>query len=151
MKTLANSKDFASIRSRVAALAPQDQALWGSMTVNQALCHLHDSFHVALGRRPAAPLRPPSIPLPMLIWLALKAPIPWPKGVETAPEVKQGIGGTPPGEFPADLDRLLASLDAFAASPGPWPAHPIFGPLTGPQWMRWGFLHTDHHLRQFGR
>jgi hypothetical protein len=32
-------------------------------------------------------------------------------------------------------------------SPGP---HPMFGDLTSWQWMRWGYLHTDHHLRQFG-
>ena len=28
--------------------------------------------------------------------------------------------------------------------------HPIFGPLTTSQWMRWGYLHVYHHLRQFG-
>jgi hypothetical protein len=31
------------------------------------------------------------------------------------------------------------------------PAHPIFGRMTEAEWMRWGYLHTDHHLRQFGR
>ena len=30
-----------------------------------------------------------------------------------------------------------------------WPAHPIFGPMTLRAWMRWGYLHVDHHLRQF--
>jgi Protein of unknown function (DUF1569) len=29
--------------------------------------------------------------------------------------------------------------------------HPIFGPMTAKDWMRWGYLHADHHLRQFGR
>ena len=24
-----------------------------------------------------------------------------------------------------------------------------FGPLTDAEWMRWGYLHMDHHLRQF--
>jgi hypothetical protein len=28
--------------------------------------------------------------------------------------------------------------------------HPIFGELTEREWMRWGYLHTDHHFRQFG-
>jgi Protein of unknown function (DUF1569) len=30
------------------------------------------------------------------------------------------------------------------------PAHPIFGRMTEEEWMRWGYLHVDHHLRQFG-
>jgi hypothetical protein len=28
--------------------------------------------------------------------------------------------------------------------------HPIFGELTDSERMRWGYLHMDHHLRQFG-
>jgi hypothetical protein len=28
--------------------------------------------------------------------------------------------------------------------------HPIFGPMSAAAWMRWGYLHADHHLRQFG-
>ena len=31
------------------------------------------------------------------------------------------------------------------------PSHPMFGPMTPEDWMRWGYLHADHHLRQFGR
>jgi hypothetical protein len=27
---------------------------------------------------------------------------------------------------------------------------PLFGELTPYQWLRWGYLHADHHLRQFG-
>ncbi len=29
--------------------------------------------------------------------------------------------------------------------------HPYFGNLTKWEWMRWAYLHADHHLRQFGR
>jgi hypothetical protein len=31
-----------------------------------------------------------------------------------------------------------------------WPTHPIFGRMSEAAWMRWAYLHTDHHLRQFG-
>ena len=27
---------------------------------------------------------------------------------------------------------------------------PIFGRMSGSDWLRWAHLHTDHHLRQFG-
>ena len=26
----------------------------------------------------------------------------------------------------------------------------IFGAMTTERWKRWGYLHMDHHLRQFG-
>ena len=28
--------------------------------------------------------------------------------------------------------------------------HPIFGRMSERTWLRWAYLHTDHHLRQFG-
>jgi hypothetical protein len=28
--------------------------------------------------------------------------------------------------------------------------HPIFGAMSERAWLRWGYLHMDHHLRQFG-
>jgi hypothetical protein len=28
--------------------------------------------------------------------------------------------------------------------------HPIFGRMSEAAWLRWGWLHADHHLRQFG-
>jgi hypothetical protein len=31
-----------------------------------------------------------------------------------------------------------------------WPVHPIFGRMSHREWLRWAYLHADHHLRQFG-
>ena len=60
--------------------------------------------------------------------------------------------GTPAGEFSADCRELLQLLDRFTRQPHDfaWQPHPIFGPMTDAEWMRWGYLHMDHHLRQFG-
>ena len=151
MRTLASPADLATIRDRLATLTPNDAARWGRMTVNQMLCHLRDSFEVPLGERTASPVKLPSIPLGILKWLALRAPKEWAKGFPTAPEVDQRIAGTPPVEFAADRAALLSKLNFFAASSGPWAVHPSFGELTTEEWMRWGYLHADHHLRQFGR
>jgi Protein of unknown function (DUF1569) len=74
------------------------------------------------------------------------------EGVPTRPEIEQGVGGTPPGEFEKDQAKLLGLVDRFCrGSPGAPVEHPFFGPMTSAEWMRWGYLHTDHHLRQFGR
>jgi hypothetical protein len=75
----------------------------------------------------------------------------WPKGVPTPPEMDQRVAGTPPVEFNADRAALQEKLARFARSRGPWAPHPIFAALTTNEWMRWGYLHADHHLRQFGR
>jgi hypothetical protein len=151
VRTLASPTDLAAIRDRIATLTPEDAARWGTMTVNQMLCHLRDSYEVPLGERAASPVKLPSIPLGLLKWLALRAPMEWSKGFPTAPEVNQRVAGTPPVEFAADRAALLSKLSSFAASLGPWASHPSFGQLTTEEWLRWGYLHADHHLRQFGR
>lgn len=123
------------------------------MTVAQMVCHLADAFAGPLGDRPMSPCeigRPP-IPLGLYKSLALYFPRKWPQGVPTIPNMDQQIGGTPPSTFDADRTLLLSRLAAFTCFTGPWLAHPIFGPMNQIEWMRWGYLHTDHHLRQFGR
>ena len=122
------------------------------MSVHQMLCHLTDAFALPLSGHPAAPVTISRIPTPVLKWFALSFPMKWPPGVPTLPELDQRRGGgTPPGDFATDRIALLANLDQFAHADGPLPPHPIFGTLTRAEWMRWGYLHTDHHLRQFGR
>lgn len=150
-KTLACAEDLAVIRQRIARLTPDAERQWGSMSVNEMVCHLRDSYEIGLGQRSASePATRPPIPLALYKRLALYAPVKWPTGVSTVPEVDARVGGTPPAEFAADLDRLLQKLDEFVQCPGPFPPHPFFGPMSGADWMRWGFLHADHHLRQFG-
>jgi hypothetical protein len=31
-----------------------------------------------------------------------------------------------------------------------WHTHPLLGTMSNAAWLRWGYLHVDHHLRQFG-
>ena len=67
------------------------------------------------------------------------------------PELDQVVGGTCPGDFARDLADLIAMVEALTADDGPaCPAHPVFGTMSRRQWLRWGYLHLDHHLRQFG-
>jgi hypothetical protein len=48
-----------------------------------------------------------------------------------------------------ELETLLARFTA-AERDFRWQRHPIFGVMTEQEWLRWGYLHMDHHLRQFG-
>jgi hypothetical protein len=70
--------------------------------------------------------------------------------VPTRPEMAQDAGGTAPAEFLTDRGRLIDAMKRFAAARSfAGVPHPIFGPMTTAQWQRWGWLHADHHFRQF--
>jgi hypothetical protein len=148
-KTLASVADSEEIAQRVAKLTPESPRLWGTMSVGGMLCHLDDSYQVALSRRITAHLRVP-VPRRMIKYLALRTPLPWAKNMKTTPEVQQGAGGTCPGSFAGDQARLLDTLMRFSACPTLAQAqHPFFGAMSKEDWLRWGYLHADHHLRQF--
>ena len=153
VKTLASVAHLEAIRWRIARVQPTDAGRWGEMNVGQMVCHVTDAFGCPLGTRSVTPPGKRSrIPVPVYRWLALNMPMKWPRGVPTMPEMDQRRGGgTPPEEFAADKEKLLQALERFRTATGPWAAHPLFGAMTTKEWMRWGYLHTDHHLRQFGR
>lgn len=151
MKTLARLRDRAEVLDRLTHVHPGSARQWGRMSAPEMVCHLTDAFRMALGEKPVSDASSLS-QRTAVKWIALYLPVRWPTGVlATRPEIEQGSGGTCPGDFGRDVADLLAAMDRFiAASVVHWPPHPIFGPLSRRAWMRWGYLHVDHHLRQFG-
>ena len=151
MRTLESKSDCESILARVSALTSSDARLWGKMSAHQMVCHLCDSYKIALGEKSVS-MATGFLQRTVIKFLALRAPMKWPHGTPTRPEVEQGAGGTAPVEFERDRGELLSLIDRFCNSAiDPKTRHPIFGPMTRQEWMRWGYLHADHHLRQFGR
>jgi hypothetical protein len=151
MKTLARADDTAEILRRLSALGPDSPRQWGLMSVSQAVCHLIDANRMALGEKTVSDAN--SLASRTLIKaIALYLPVTWPRGIPTRPEIDAEHGGTRPSEFAADVLTLAALVDALAARRGraDWPTHPIFGRMSERAWLRWGYLHMDHHLRQFG-
>ena len=136
---------------RLQRLRPEARALWGKMNAHQMICHLNDSFSLAMCEKVASE----DITIlnrTLIRWIALHTPMPWPKGVPTRPEMDQLAGGTRPTEFARDAAALAAAIQRFARQPRTFQfaRHPIFGDLTEWEWMRWGYLHPNHHFRQFG-
>ena len=151
MRTLARPRDRAEILRRLKQLRPDSVGRWGRMSAHQMVCHLNDSCGMATGERPvsrAGRFHERTI----LKWLALYVPVRWPPGFPTVPEIDQHAGGTRPGEFAADVSRQEMLLTLIATRPETVDrhAHPLFGRLSHAAWLRWAYLHTDHHLRQFG-
>jgi hypothetical protein len=151
MKSLADSSVRQSVVDRIARIRPESRPLWGRMSAHQMLCHVADTFRSVLGEKECSPATG-VLQRTLIKWGALYLPIPWPKNVPTRPEVEQGAGGTPPTDFERDRADLLLLLQRFCAPAGGvrMSPHPAFGEMGVSDWQRWGYLHTDHHLRQFG-
>ena len=151
MKTLARPDDKAEILRRLRALRADNRRRWGRMSAHQMVCHLADSFRMVLGEKPASDASN-MFHRTLTKWIALYLPLPWMHGVRTRPELDPECGGTRPADFAADLAQLEALLERVTGESGTReaPPHPLFGPLTETEWLRWGYLHMDHHFRQFG-
>jgi hypothetical protein len=152
MKRLDNTSDKAMVMDRLRQITPASQRQWGKMTPHQMICHLNDSFKSVIGERELNGDKSNLLTRSVVRWLALYAPLKWPHGVPTMPENDQEQGGTPPEDFQRDLDALVLMIDRVtrAKRDFQWRRHPLFAEMSERDWMRWAYLHVDHHLRLFG-
>jgi len=151
MKTLARAQDREELLRRLRTVRADSPRRWGLMTAHQMVCHLGDACRMGCGDvrvSDASGFAQRTV----IKWIALYLPLKWPPGIPTRPEIDRQIIGVTSGDFAADLAATVSLVEAFAARAGSrdWPVHPIFGRLSESAWMRWGYLHVDHHLRQFG-
>ena len=153
MKTLARESDAAEILRRLRAVRPDSVGRWGRMSAHQMVCHLSDGYRLLTGEL-TSPLAATPLPRQVMKWVALYVPARWPKDIPTTPELDQAAGGgTRPIDFArdvAELEQLLATVVAERSARLTGIVHPIFGSMSEPAWLRWAYLHADHHLRQFG-
>jgi hypothetical protein len=151
MKSLARAEDKAEVLRRLRTVRADSARRWGRMSAHQMVCHLSDAFLCATGDKAASDASNP-FTRTLLKWWALSVPLRWPAGVPTRPEMDQEKGGTRPVAFAADVERLAALVERLTATAldFQWGTHPLFGRMSPASWLRWGWLHMDHHLRQFG-
>ncbi len=152
MKTLARQRDKVEILQRLRVLDPESPRRWGRMSPHQMVCHLTDSLRVMTGEKTARPTTGPAVVLHRTVvkWIALWLPVRWPPGIPTMPEVDQEKGGTKPVAFAADRAQLESLVDLVTTQCFDKGVHPLFGRMSWRGWLRWAYLHMDHHLRQFG-
>lgn len=150
MKSLGNPQDTQGILSRIGKVRTDSRRAWGKMSAPQMICHLSDAFRVALGERQFTP-QDNLFTRTLLKWGGLWVPVPWPHGFQGPPEIDALAAGTPPGQLEADRLELCAYVERFATKPPSLASNKsaVFGKMSIADWMRWGYLHTDHHLRQF--
>ncbi len=147
MQTLADPTASAALLDRLARLRPDAPRRWGAMDVVQMVRHIGFACDAALDRVPFTVPNQPARPL--MKWFALRAPLRWPRNIRTGADP----AGTAvdPAAFAAEVAHAAAAHRALAAATGGCAErHPIFGAMSVADWQRWAWLHTDHHLRQFG-
>ena len=150
MKTMARAQDKEEIVRRLRTIRADSGRRWGRMSAHQMICHLSDSFLAVTGQRHISPASGP-LQRTVTKWIALYAPLKWPRGIPTRPEVDQEVGGTKPSHFAADVTQLEMLVELITTRKECFgPTHPIFGNMSNTDWMRWAYLHMDHPLRQFG-
>ena len=150
-KTLSDAANRGEILGRLRAVRVDSARRWGRMSPHQMILHLHEGFLSVMGEGEVVLAKTP-LPRGLMRWLALDFPRPWPQGVPTMPAVDQVLKGATPeaARFPADAAALETLVVRISGGGTVWKAHPFFGVMTDGQWMRWGWLHMDHHFRQFG-
>lgn len=145
MPTIRSAADRAAIVTRLRALTPTTQPLWGTLTAPRLLCHLADQLRVGLGDLQARP-RGSFATRTLLKWVVVYTTMRAPPGrVQTLPEMLT----TTPTTWEADL-RACEQLVERLATATSTPPHPAFGALSPSGWGRLTWKHLDHHLRQFG-
>jgi uncharacterized protein DUF1569 len=148
MKTLLNDTDQNEVLHRLSRRS-DSQRRWGSMSAEQMICHLSDSFRAALDEKDVSSSST-LFKRTFYKWAALRVPIRWPHGIKTRPEVDQQQGGTLTVEFSSDVENLRILFERFCGWKHDSAAHAMFGQLSRAERMRHTYLHMDHHLRQFG-
>ncbi len=145
---LGDSAVLESVVSRIGRATLECSRRWGSMDVHQMLVHIGDAAAAALGQRDfSATSR--SGPRGLVRVLALYVLPRSPRGIKSGAEPASKVLDA--SAFARDRDRAIQLLRLLAAQGQTHVAeHPVFGPMTRGDWLRYGYVHTDHHLRQFG-
>jgi hypothetical protein len=149
MKSLASAVVLEETKGRLRSLRVEDKALWGRMTAVQMVRHLCHSCEMALGDRHVEPVK--GVPPAVLRWAALWSGIRWKKNYSTTPELELALKEDSGASFDELVVEAVEKIGIVADGTRLHPEHPMMGTMTTKDWMRWGYLHTDHHLRQFGR
>ena len=151
MNTLAHERNKAEILRRLKTVRPDSARRWGRMSAHQMICHLSDACRMATGQKRVSDASG-RLQRTIVKWMALYLPLRWREGILTRPEIDQEFGGTCPTDFAADVAELEALVELITTKRTSvvWSTHPVFGRMSEGDWLRWAYLHLDHHLRQFG-
>lgn len=151
MKNILNIKTQNEILERISLVTETSNRLWGKMTAIEMISHCSDQIKMATGEIQTNFVG--NFLMTTLVKKLVLLGMPAGKGkIETAPELKQGLGGTKPTFFAQDKENLAELVKNFEMKIEKTPnqIHPAFGKMNTDQWGRLSYIHLNHHLKQFG-
>lgn len=150
MKTIFDASARVELVARLGRLTSDGRPRWGNFTAPKMLVHVNDALRMASGELAVA-AKPTPLKNAVVRWLVIHSPMPWPKGVPTAPELL-ARGNANAVQFEAERAAFTVAVSALVGRKGAarWPDHPAFGPMREKDWGALGYRHVDHHFRQFG-
>jgi hypothetical protein len=105
VKSFYNGPGRAKLLCRLHTLRVDTARQWGQMSAHQMVCHLGDAFRVSLAARSADPVGS-SLAHTVVKLIALRLPVPWPKGSPSAPQLDQAKQGTTPRDVARPMFKL---------------------------------------------
>ena len=111
----------------------------GNWTLGQILHHLATAIRGSRRRRPDAVTRPLDETFRRQIFEVRH----FPEGMQAShPRL------VPPADASAavQLEELRAAIAQWSLATGPFPDHPVMGPLSKDEWTQFHCVHSAHHL-----
>lgn len=148
-KNINKQEAYEYLLTRIQNLSLNSPRLFGTMSVEQMLCHLSDQLRLALNQKPTL-TKTNLYYRTVYKWVAIYLVKNMPQGLMTIKEMNQGEGyaGTKPKGFEEDRNTLFTLLAAFRTEKN-LGIHPLLGHLTANEWGKLIFVHIDYHLKQF--
>ena len=147
MRILAAGDCVDDLVARTQAITPDSPRQWGLMNAHQMLLHLGGAAAAALGQAKfTLKPRPGGAVIRLVLFYLMPR---YPRGARVGNDPARRV--VDPAMFERDKQRVMELTRAMAAPDAPFvPTHPLFGSMSRRNWQRWAYMHTDHHLRQFG-
>lgn len=152
MQTVLNETNRNEIIKRIETIDGNEIRQWGKMTAHEMICHCGDQLRLSLGEIKSDYIG--NFITSSIIKHLILMGMPAPKGkVETVKELKQGEGGTKPKSVAEDKKKLIELINRFNSSfpKDKYIIHPGFGKMSKKEIGKLIFIHTDYHLKQFGK
>jgi len=145
MKNLLDPEDCDKIIGRISKIEPNQQRIFGHMSVSEMLYHCNKVSQAILTGGSTDKPKLKQVFLRVLV-LNLMQKMPMNRHSSSKYFSKDGQLS-----FDNEKKQLIQMTRQFLSNKKPLSGnHPVFGRMNNRQWGRFSWIHLDHHLRQFG-
>ncbi len=149
-KNILDEEVMQEMVERIEKITPEQVRQWGTMNVDEMLCHCKLPLQAAIKEKTFSPTGNP-VAAKFIIFLIVNVLERFKPGLPTTPEFDKNHSDLNTTTLEKDKTELIELVRKFYAFPsveefGP---HPFFRSMKRRSWGRLSYMHLDHHLRQF--